>query len=162
MKLPKSINERIIADIKAELRRQGHHDTGRLEGSFRPYDAIVKNENILQAFALEYIRELEEGVPASKISISQAEFQDLEGWVRRKIGAFSEAEATGIAAAIVRKWKKAGRPLEGSREFSQSGEILHAIQTAFESNEAQYADNVFDAADIEIDAEFSRTKSGTI
>lgn len=148
--------------IREELRKQGHYDTGKLASSIQLYNASVKNENILQAFALSYIEELEHGVPAGKIRISNEEFENLKGWVKRKIGAFSDAEATGIASAIVSNWKKHGKPSPNSREFSETGEVLNAIDITFKENEDQIANLVFDAADKDIDTEFMKTKSGTI
>lgn len=162
MKLPKTINEKIADMIRAELKKQGHYDTGELSSSIQLYNASVKNENILQAFALSYIDELEHGVPANKIRVSLEDFDNLKEWVKRKIGAFSEAEATGIASAIVSNWKKNGKPSPNSKEFSETGEVLNAIKITFEDNEDRISEMVFDAADSDIDAEFIKTKSGTI
>ena len=156
------VNDLITADIKKELRLQGHHDTGYLEQSIRPYLAVINNEIILQAYAAEYISELEEGVPANKIKIDNAEFENLRGWVIRKIGVATPAEATAVAAAIVRKWKKEGKPLAGSKDFSESGEVLHAIKIAFTANENNYYNLLDDLVSTELDLEFDKTKSETI
>lgn len=156
------INKMMIADIKKELRLQGHHDTGKLERSFKEYEGVIKNELILQAYALGYITDLEEGVPASKIRVTEADFEDLKGWVKRKIGAATPAEATGIAAAIVRKWRKEGKPLPNSRNFSSTGESTNAIKITVERNETKY-DNAMDRLiENEIDIEFTKTKGSTI
>lgn len=157
------IQKKVQDAIKLELRRQGHYDTGNLERSFNSQGADIDNESIFQGFAADYIMELEEGLPANKIRIGEQEFQDLKGWVKRKIGAFSEAEATGITAAIIQNWKKRGfKPSPNSKEFSETGEILHAIKTVFERYDQSFADMVFDEADVNIDEEFEKTKSGTI
>ena len=157
-----SINKMMIADIKKELRLQGHHDTGKLEQSFREYEAAINNEVILQAYALGYITDLEEGVPANKIKVTEADFEELKGWVKRKIGAATPAEATGIAAAIVRNWKKKGKPLPNSKNFSSTGQSTDAIKTAVENNEQKYNNAMDRLIENELDIEFLKTKGSTI
>jgi hypothetical protein len=152
----------VMDDIKNELRAQGHYDTGRLEQSMTPYAAGVSNETVIQAYAADYIMELEHGVPANKIKISNSEFEELKGWVRRKIGALSSSDATSIAAAIVSKWKKEGKPLNGSVEYSPNGEVLGAMSTAYDRNEGKYINFLDDTISDGLDKEFLKTKSGTI
>jgi len=157
------LNKEMLADISKELRLQGHHDTGALEQSLKPYLQAVNNEVIMQAYALGYIEDLEEGVPAEKINVSDADFEKLKGWVKRKIGGqLRPADVTATAAAIVRKWKKEGKPLSSSRAYSQTGEVTGAIKTALEENEQKYERMMDDAIFNEFDAEFSKTKSSTI
>lgn len=156
------LGKKVIADIKAELRLQGHYDTGFLEGSMIPYEAAVNNEIIIQAYAAAYIKELEEGVPAKKIKISNEEFENLRGWVIRKIGAATPAEATRIAASIVSKWKKEGKPSEGSTAYSENGKILGAIKDAYAANEDGYYKQLDNVVFNEFDLEFDKTKSETI
>src|SRR5690606_2349802 len=110
-----------------------------------------KNEHILQGYALGYIDDLEYGVPAQKIRVTEAEFKDLTEWVTRKIGALNKAEATQIAASIVRKWKKEGKPLEGSKQFSATGKVTEAIADAFEKGEKGYIDRIDEVVAKKID-----------
>lgn len=157
-----SVQKLMIADIKKELRLQGHYDTGKLEQSFREYEAVINNEIILQAYALGYITDLEEGVPANKIRVSEADFKNLTAWVQRKIGATTPAEATAIAASIVRKWKKEGKPLAGANEYSSTGKTTGAIADAFEANEDKYYNRLDNVVFDELDLEFLKTKEETI
>lgn len=158
----KNINTLITDEIKKELRLQGHHATGALEDSIMGYDAILKNENLLQAYALMYVKELEFGLPAGKVKVSESEFQDLKKWTIIKGLASNEAESTQIAAAIVRTWKRNGKPSDGSRQFSQTGDVLGAIKTTFEKNEQVFSDIIFDEVSDKIDNRFSQLKSETI
>jgi len=158
----KNINVLIMDEVKKELRLQGHYATGELEDSMKGYDATLKNENLLQAYALMYIKELEFGVPAAKIKLSESEFQNLRKWTIIKGLASNQAEATQIAAAIVRTWKRDGKPSQGSREFSQTGDVLGAIKTTFEKNEQVFSDVIFDEVSEEVDKRFSQLKSETI
>lgn len=158
----KKVAEMVMDDIKKELRAQGHYDTGRLEKSMTPYAAGVTNETIIQAYAADYIMELEHGVPANKIKITNTEFEELKEWVKRKIGALSSSDATSIAAAIVAKWKKEGKPLSGSYGYSPNGEVLGAMQEAYERNEQKYTNFLDDTISDGLDKEFLKTKSGTI
>jgi hypothetical protein len=158
----KNINVLIMDEVKKELRLQGHYATGELEDSMKGYDAELKNENLLQAYALMYIQELEFGVPAAKIKLSESEFQNLRKWTKVKGLATNEAEATQIAAAIVRTWKREGKPSPGSREFSQTGDVLGAIKTTFDKNEELFSDLILDEVADEVDKRFSQLKSETI
>lgn len=157
----KTIAQDILNDIKKELRLQGHYDTGELEQSMRVYEADANNENILQGYAAGYIDELENGVAPNRIKISPQEFEDLRGWVMRKIGALSPAESTQIAAAIVRKWKKEGKPLPNSKQFSATGKVTEAIKDAFTRNENNYIGRVDNSVFHELDREFDLPDKGT-
>lgn len=157
-----SVNDLFIKDVKKELRLQGHYDTGNLEASFLNYNQAVNNEIILQVYAAGYITDLEEGVPADKIKISDADFEKLRGWVKRKVGVLSSAEATAVAAAIVRKWKKSGKPLPGAAEYSKTGKTTGAVSDSVKKNEEKYVQRLDKVIEDEIDSEFLKTKSGTI
>lgn len=133
------INELIAQDVKDELRFQGHIATGELEESFHLEQLFEGGSAILEAKALGYIEELEKGVPAARINISPGEFGKLVKWVLFRGLAENITKARQVAYFIVRKWKKEGKPLDTSKQFSQTGEILHAIQIAFEENRDKHA-----------------------
>jgi hypothetical protein len=156
------VNEKIVDDIKHELRLQGHYAFGHLEESFRRHELKEGNEYVLTAEALAYIEELESGVPASGIKTDSANFDGLVKWVELKIGARGKAAAS-VAYAIIRKWKQEGKPLETSRRFSRSGEIKHAIQITFQKNESTYFEEIDKAVITELDTIFTdKIKSGEI
>jgi hypothetical protein len=156
------INKQIVDDIKQELRKQGHYAFGQLEESFEDIEIDEGDEFILTAQSLGYLEELEKGVPASQISIDSSNFDNLVKWVSLKIGAHGKAAAS-IAYAIIRKWRREGKPLEASKRFSKSGEIKHAVEITFKNNEEKYIDAIDKSAVGELDELFaSKIKGGEI
>jgi len=106
-----------------------------------------------------YLETLETGTPASQISISNAEFASLTKWVILR-GLAPASGAAAVAAAIVAKWKKVGRP--SSTEYSSTGKSTDAVRDTFEKNAPRYDELISDAMYSGIDEEFHETKSGTI
>jgi hypothetical protein len=131
------VNKVIEDDIKQELRLQGHYATGELERSMK-VEQIFEGGNVsFELIALGYIQELEEGVPASQINVSPVEFQRLVKWVKFRGLASSETKARQVAYFIIQRWKEEGKPLENSRQFSETGEILHAVRNVFQSHKEE-------------------------
>lgn len=159
----KKIAEEVIKDVQEEFRLQGHHDTGYLEEHIFPYAASQSNLAIVQIHAPKYAKELNDGVPPNQVkNLSNDEFENLKGWVMRKIGAVSSADATSIAASIVRKWKTNGKPLATSVQFSQTGKVTGAIDDAVEKNEEKHVNLMDDVIVDAIDETFLKIKSETI
>lgn len=156
------VNRDIIEDIKKELRLQGHHLTGALEASLVEREIAEAGGISLTAQALGYLEELENYTPAENIRIGSVEFENLKGWVLLRGMAKDTYTAGLIATAIVKKWKKEGRPTEGSRAFSDTGERTHAVETVFERNQSNYFEMIDDAALGSMDKSFHELKSGTI
>lgn len=132
------INEIVSEDVKQELRLQGHYAFGELESSFKLFNLFIASSIILEAQSLGYIKELEEGVPASKINISPAEFQKIVNWVQLRGMAKGIKDARQVAYFIIRKWKQEGKPLETSKQFSETGDILNAVKITFEAWREKY------------------------
>jgi hypothetical protein len=145
------VNSRIAEDIKKTLRLQGHYDLGNLEQSLT--ELIVEDNGVLRltAHALEYIQELEVGVDADKIDESKIDIKKLTGWVSRKI---SSEGAEAIAYAIIKKWKKVGKPTRPSG--------LLGIELTFQQNQDRYTDLIDDVIVGDLDDQFHKVKSGTI
>ncbi|MCZ2085372.1 MAG: hypothetical protein LC112_13980 [Flavobacteriales bacterium] len=154
------INYEIVADIKKELRLQGHYLTGELERSFEEKEIFDEFEIVLEAFAFAFLKDLERGVPASEIGpldVNSDEFRGLVKWVRLR-GLETAGErymsASSIAEAIWRKWQKKGKPLETSKQFSKTGEILGAIETVFERKGDEVFSRIDDEVVLTIDKKF--------
>jgi hypothetical protein len=131
------IDEEIIEDIRHELALQGHYLTGALEQSIKERIFHEGGAIVLSAEALGYIEDLENYTRPEDINISSQEFEGLKRWVvLRGLGSVREAE--NIARAIVRKWKKEGRPTLGSLKYSKTGERTYAVHTTFQQNEGKY------------------------
>lgn len=155
-------NEQILEDIKRELRLQGHYLTGALEASLTSMVSTAEGDLSGWATAAAYIEQLEHPTPAAQVSVSPAEFDGLKRWVLLRGLASYDAEATRVAAAIVSKWKKEGRPTAGSLQYSKTGKRTDAIRDVFRENELRYDDLVTDSAEAGLDHEFLKTKSGEV
>lgn len=156
------LNRQIVKDIQEELRLQGHYDTGNLERSMDPRETYEGGTLVLEAYAAGYIEELENGLKPSEIVISESERQDLIEWVRRKISGGSFLPPETIAGLIIQKWKREGKPLEGSKQYSKNGKILGAIKDSFENNEQEYFKRMDEAIEVELDYNLFKNAIETI
>lgn len=154
------INFKIVDDIKKELRLQGHYLTGSLERSFEERQTLDGNDIALEAFAYAYLEQLNNGVEASEIPAlnkSSSEFKGLVQWVKKRgletAGRFYTSAET-IAEAIWRKWQKEGKPLETSKAFSKTGEILGAVEIVFKRDEEKIFNSIDEEAVLSIDKTF--------
>lgn len=154
------INFKIVQDIKNELRNQGHFFTGSLEQSFEEKQILTESDVILEAYAYAYLEDLEKGVAADKIpalDTKSEEFINLAKWVKAKgleSAGRTYMSAESIAEAIWRKWQKVGKPLDSSKEFSKSGEILNAIDITFGKYATDYFNMIDEEAVLTIDKQF--------
>lgn len=131
------IDQTIIDDIRHELALQGHYLTGALEASIKERLIHEGGAIILSAEALGYIETLENYTRPEDIKISEQEFEGLKRWVVLR-GLGSTREAEGIAKAIIRKWKKEGRPTVASLQYSKTGDRTYAVNETFQKNEGKY------------------------
>lgn len=154
------INFKIVDDIKKELRLQGHYLTGDLERSFEERQVLNEGEIILEAYAYAFLQQLEKGVEAADIPAfnkNSTEFKNLVQWVRKRglpdAGRFYTSPET-IAEAIWRKWQKEGKPLDSSKQFSKTGEVIGAIDTVFKRQEEEYFNSIDEEAVLSLDKTF--------
>jgi hypothetical protein len=145
--IPK-LNFQIVADIKKELRLQGHFLTGELEHSFVEKQSNTDGEIFFEAYAYAFLQELEQGLSKDEIPAfnkNSQEFANLVKWVKLRglpdSGRYYVSAET-IAESIWRKWQRVGKPLEGSKAFSQTGEILGAITEVFHKNDDKYFNSI--------------------
>lgn len=131
------IDQTIINDIRHELALQGHYLTGALEASIKERLIHEGGAIILTAEAFGYIETLENYTRPEDIHISEQEFESLKKWVVLR-GLGSTREADGIAKAIVRKWKKEGRPTVNSTQYSRTGDRTYAVHDTFQKNDGKY------------------------
>lgn len=154
------VNLDIVARIKEELRLQGHFFTGELERSLKPVEQKDLFSFVLTCSAADYINDLEQGVPAAQVTVK--DFQRLVSWVDKKAGTLYEAQSVYVAQFIMQKWQREGKPLNTSRGFSQTGEILHAIEISFEKHQNEYFGKIDSKVLNVLDETFHETKSGTV
>ena len=79
-------NNAINADIKAELRAQGHYLTGALEASLKSREIDESGNIVLTAEALGYIKDLETGLNPDQLDMSNSRLQELTRYVELRMG----------------------------------------------------------------------------
>ena len=154
-------NEAIVEDIKKELRLQGHHLTGALEASLRP---LLVRENgiiVLTAQALEYLEDLEKGIPAKQITIDAKSTAEMTRYVELRMG-YKGKYAIKVALAILRKQQQEGNPTKGSYAYTSTGFRTEAVEDTFNDHQDKYVGLIDTAAIGTLDKNFSEIKSGTI
>lgn len=155
------LNEEIVRNLAFVLFVQGHKYTGALERSIRPVVENIGGGAIrLSATALDYIFDLEEGLPPGDPKFNAVDMKKLEAWVKFRQ---SQGHPTPSAKVLVKKWKKKGFELEGASNYSQlDGQVDRAIQYTFEAYDKDYFEKIDEQIYRMFDEEVQRTKSGTI
>jgi hypothetical protein len=157
------INQRIIDDIKAELRAQGHHLTGKTEDSLFP---VIKLENgtvIMEGYGSSTLAVLNYGVESNRIPYNPGSgaqtskyIDALTAYARKRFGVSGKA-AKAAAFAIAQKHKKEGMPTKGSYKYSSTGQRLSAVTEALDKNKAKYDAMISDGFDLILDSVFGET-----
>jgi len=155
------VNRFIIADIKAQLRLQGHYLTGALESSLTSDVSNKKNESTLSSKAYQYIESLEQGIPASAIVINSQTLAEMTRYVELRMG-YRGGKAQRVALLILQKQAKEGNPTNASKAYSKTGQRTQAIKTTFKQNEGKYFSLIDTQVENFIDEEFNKIKSETI
>lgn len=131
------------ADLKEELRRQGHRLTGRLEESVTYTVEVSPMVVVGKMFAEDYGIFIELGVQASRIPFSGTRkaggdkgtslyIQGLISfWEKRGL---SGREAVSAAFATAYVHKREGMPSRGSYAFSSTGERTGFVRAAVNRN----------------------------
>lgn len=116
-------------EVKNQLEIQGHKNTGRLERSIVS-EVKINAENILgTAYMEEYGINLDTGIPADKIVLTQKYLNGLIEYFRSK--GFAE-RSTKIAFMTARAHKREGMPTRGSYAFSSNGKRTGFIQDSWD------------------------------
>lgn len=154
-------NRAIVDDIKKELRLQGHYLTGALEASLTPKEVGENGGLSLTASALEYIEDLEKGIPAHQISLDSNSLAGMTRYVQLRFG-YTGKKAIKVAVAILRTQRREGNPTKGSYAFTQTGFRTEAVSDTFDGNQPKYVEMIDVAAIGSFDNIFHEIKSGTI
>ncbi len=144
--------------IRKESSAQGHYLSGALENSLTAEIHKAGKANVMEGFAIDYTKYVNEGVPAASASMKQFPFV-YKYFLARGLG---DKEAKGAAAATIKKWMKEGMSTQASKRFSETGARQHMIQSAFVGGQPQideYMNSVFDHS---MEEQFQQTKSETI
>jgi hypothetical protein len=155
--------EKIARALKDELRAQGHYDTGRLEDSIKVKVVEDGGTYDIQVYSLGYLEILNKGQAASQVKrLDGAQLNKLAGWIQRKGGSLSYKLALSAARAISYRWRQEGKPLEGSEEFSSTGEVLGALDIVIRESWAEFKFILDEEMIDELDIQFHKVKSGKV
>lgn len=154
-------NKVIAEDIKTELRLQGHYLTGALEASLHEKEIHENGGITLTAQALEYIEDLEKGIPGFRIGLDDKSISEMTRYVQLRLG-YQGKKAIKVAIAILKKQQKEGNPTKGSYAFTQTGFRTEAVSDTFDKHQAKYIAMIDEPAIGSLDNIFHEIKSGTI
>lgn len=129
--------------VAIEWKRQGHDLTGEAIKNINGVIARIAGGERIDYYILDYMAELNEGVPASKIpKKGTAEWKgmikDLTGYAKKRMDK-GDKEAQSIAYAIGNKWLVEGKPTKASARFSSTGKRTGFIEAALEGVEPELA-----------------------
>lgn len=166
LKTIQKIDKLLKADLKKELRDQGHHLTGALEASIKS-NINESVDVVLQVEAKDYIDPLNTGVPASNIPYDpyvrtgaghSKYIEGLKQFAKLRFG-LSDKEALGAAFAIAKKHKAEGMPTSGSFAFSNTGKRTEVMEQTYarqdyenliENGVSEEIDNLFAYPDLTV------------
>lgn len=144
----------ISEELKIELRKQGHYNTGALDQSI---EGEVAN-NHLQGSANYYAVILHHGFGAEKASMRQWPY--VKRYFLSK--GYDDKEAGNIAAMTINAWKREGMPSTGSFAYSETGERTQVIQIVKKIIMPQVNKVMTTGVDKIVNDKFHETKSETI
>ena len=117
-------------ELRAEIKAQGHEDTGELLRSIR-YEVKLTGDKITGAiFAAEQIDYTNRKLKFRWIS--RAQIKALTAWWKRK--GLAEKEAKGAAFATAFKHQTEGMPTVNSYAFSKNNRRLGQLQHGIDEN----------------------------
>ena len=127
---------------------QGHNLTGKAIQELETRVIDVRGVTIIQGYIVDYMANINEGVPASRIPYSPGSgartskyISGLIDYVKRRMGK-SDREAKSIAFAIASKHKREGMPTKNSARFSSTGKRTGFIEAALEGIEPKLAEMI--------------------
>lgn len=165
-----TLEKGLIANLRKELRDQGHHLTGSLEDSIKGSRTASNNRVVLDVYGNDYINPVNTGVPAANIPFdsnsrsgakSSKYIEGLKQFAKIKFGLDDKA-ALGAAFAIAKKHEKEGMPTAASYAHSSNNRRTMSIEESYNQNEREY-DTVIEAGlSREIDDLIDKTFDTTI
>lgn len=145
--VPKYLLEKIasiaIQAVALEWRAQGHELTGNAVRQLQTRIVERGNDTIIEGYVIDYMAELNEGVPASKIprrgtAAFDRYVDELTDYARkRRLSGRRTYEQ--IARAIANRHLREGKPTRASRRFSKTGKRTGFIEQALDDVEPQIA-----------------------
>lgn len=144
--------------IRKESHAQGHYLSGAMEESLSAEVLKKGKADVMEGFAVDYTKFVNEGVPAASASMRQFPFV-YKYFLARGL---ADKEAKGAAAATIKKWMKEGMSTQASKRFSQTGARQHMIESAFIGGKTQIDEYMTNLFDYSMEEQFQQTKSETV
>ena len=145
--LSKALLEKIaslaIQAVAIEWKAQGHNLTGKAIAELETRIVERGNDTIIEGYVTDYMAELNEGVPASKIprpgtAAYDKLIVDLAGYARKR-GLTGRRSYEQIARSIASAYLRDGKPTKASRRFSKTGKRTGFIEQALTDIEPELA-----------------------
>jgi hypothetical protein len=132
-----------IQSVAIVWRLQGHELTGNAVRQLETRIVERGNDTIIEGYVIDYMAELNEGVPASKIPRPGTAAYDkliteLAGYARKR-GLTGRRTYEQIARAIARRYLREGKPTKASARFSKTGKRTGFIEQALSDIEPELA-----------------------
>ncbi len=158
----------IVANIRDELRQQGHTNTGKLEKSVRATTTQTSEEVALEIAMNDYHAYVERGVRKSRIpyggkSTGKKKSKYIEGLKSYFLSkGKTEKEAQSAAFATAKTHKREGMPTRNSYTYSGNGRRLRFIDESTKASKeiGAIGDDVLAVFDIEANAIMDRFENG--
>jgi hypothetical protein len=133
-----------IQAVAIEWKNQGHNLTGNAIQQLETR-IIAGGDIIIQGYVVDYMANLNAGVPANRIPYSPGSgarssqyIAGLIDYVKKRMGK-SDREAKSIAFAIASRHKREGMPTKSSARFSSTGKRTGFIEVALDDIEPKLA-----------------------
>jgi len=132
-----------IQSVAIVWRLQGHELTGNAVRQLETRIVERGNDTVIEGYVTDYMAELNEGVPASKIprpgtAAYDKLIVDLAGYARKR-GLTGRRSYEQIARAIASRHLREGKPTKASRRFSKTGKRTGFIEQALTDIEPELA-----------------------
>lgn len=152
--------------LAAELRRQGHRNTGNLENSLGGRIYRIPNGYQLKGSALYYAGILNDGVRPDRVPFNLSGNGGQSKYINALIAYFkhkglSEKEAKRAAFATAIKQKKEGIPTQGSQKYSQTGFRTNFILSVEKATRLEIKSRILNGCDAIVQKTIHKIKSGT-
>ena len=124
----------LLNAIKNEFVAQGHHLTGKTESQLTYEIKEEINSIVILGYGPDYVKRLNQGVPASQIPTSSDYIRELIIYAAKRFN-ISGKEAARAGYFIAKAHQKFGMPTPNSFKFSTTGQRTGFIDIALEKQQ---------------------------
>ena len=145
--------------LRETIIAQGHSLIGELHQTLHSTTRQKGKTDVMQGFAVHYMKYVNDGVPAKSASFKQFPFL-VEYFKKRGIS--DDKEAKAAAAATIHKWMKEGLSTKASSKYSETGKRQQIVENTFADHGDKIDGVVMAAFDQLVDEQYHKEKSETI